>query len=482
MEHTSGGGSSMLGYTVAPNPMSSPRTATLTIGGASFVVQQDAAGTTGGSGGGSGGGGDGGTGGGASQTGLGSAGPMTWGTGSQTVGTSPGCTVTVAPTKVILPSFSSGGVISVQAPEGCEWSVATTDTWVTVGAGGSGNGVAVIGVADTAFNRRGRVHVAGISVIVEQHVWAADAYGNGHGPYQPSPEPEPSPGGGPDGTGGSCGYLDCPRSADNESCTGPYVWIDDPDACFPEPQGQPLAISGAQDIWWFNGFSPSGYATSITLTSSAGAQTSWSIIEGSDKAILSASQGAQITLSSTQHISNTRNDISIHATDGTSSATVVITSRSPFKLKPGGRLTRCGPAFTPYVYQALVAYSIVDQIDNGTPLPQPVDINESWITDVIVDYHDDVPGEQPLSWKKSGFTEGAFRSPDSTFADKIEGDLPDSFPHPICDSSSIKDIMHWGQAWQVGTDLIGAGQRVQTDVIQKRLGTALHTVIQSPPH
>ncbi len=68
----SGAGSVILGYTVAPNPSATVRTATVTIHGATFLITQDVAGTTGG--GGSGGGGSGGSGGGAGGGGGGGGG------------------------------------------------------------------------------------------------------------------------------------------------------------------------------------------------------------------------------------------------------------------------------------------------------------------------------------------------------------------------------------------------------------------------
>jgi len=88
-----------------------------------------------------------------------------------------------------------------------------------------------------------------------------------------------------------------------------------------------------------------------------------------------------------------------------------------------------------------------------------------------------------MDWHTS-FTQGTGVTPaadPSRFADGIEGDSPSATPPPNCDNNSISDVLHWGQAWQVGDSSPGAGQRVQTDYIQKRLGTAVHTFIVSPP-
>ena len=45
----------------------------------------------------------------------------------------------------------------------------------------------------------------------------------------------------------------------------------------------PLSITGANVVWSFGGQTPSGYDTSITLTSSAARAATWSIVSGSNK-------------------------------------------------------------------------------------------------------------------------------------------------------------------------------------------------------
>jgi hypothetical protein len=115
-------------------------------------------------------------------------------------------------------------------------------------------------------------------------------------------------------------------------------------------------------------------------------------------------------------------------------------------------------------------YVIQDQL--GTDLPSNVPVNEKWTTDVSNDY----PG---TTWRRAdpiGFT----TQDAAAFEDGMFGEWAGAVPQPTCDGNS-QPVQHWGQAWRIGSEAIGAGTLVQTDTLQKLVGRALHTDIVSPP-
>ena len=69
------------------------------------------------------------------------------------------------------------------------------------------------------------------------------------------------------------------------------------DYCYPDPPPPPT-ISGPNTVWWFSGATPSGYNTSITLTSSGGSATTWAVTAGANEVTLSSTSGASITVES----------------------------------------------------------------------------------------------------------------------------------------------------------------------------------------
>jgi hypothetical protein len=60
-------------------------------------------------------------------------------------------------------------------------------------------------------------------------------------------------------------------------------------------------ISGPNAVWWFNGETPNGsaYPTSITLTSSGGSSTTWSVTQTDAKVNLSTSSGSYVAVTPT---------------------------------------------------------------------------------------------------------------------------------------------------------------------------------------
>jgi hypothetical protein len=98
----SGNGSDSVGYSVAANPSSTPRSGTIVIQGQTFTITQ---------------------------------------------GGVP-CTYQLAPTGTSVDASATGGTIAVTAPNGCQWTASSSaPTWVTATGGGSGNGVVTYSIA-----------------------------------------------------------------------------------------------------------------------------------------------------------------------------------------------------------------------------------------------------------------------------------------------------------------------------------------------
>jgi hypothetical protein len=220
-------------------------------------------------------------------------------------------------------------------------------------------------------------------------------------------------------------------------------------------------ITGPNTVWWFNGQSPSGYATSITLTSSGGSSTVWRISQGGGKVGLSTFSGAQTTVTSTGNgFSAQAGDIQIIATaNSTDSKPFSITSREPASLFRVSALTGCDAT---YGYLTNISYSILDQLESA--LPSNVPANEQWTTDVKADY-------AGTNWRRrdpNGFTTAG-----SYFTDQIGGEVAGKIPAATCDGNSTP-VEHWGQQWSIGSGTPGVGVSVQNDTLQKYIGYANH--------
>ncbi|MGA8619649.1 MAG: hypothetical protein WB660_14170 [Candidatus Sulfotelmatobacter sp.] len=233
-------------------------------------------------------------------------------------------------------------------------------------------------------------------------------------------------------------------------------------------------ISGPNTVWWFNGQTPSGYSTSITLTASGGSAYSWSITSGSNMITLSGTTGPSVTVKSTgTAFSSTATNIAVTVTDtatGESSAPFYITSRRPYLLVVGTVTDQCDSTWG---YDDYFNYTIKDQM--GAALPSSIPLNEYWITAVVNDYPN-------TNWRRSnpGNYTTAATSP-AQFADEIQGEnitLPPT-PPTACPSAG-QAVDHWGQEWFIGSLTSGSGASVQTDTIQKYTNNAQIQSITSP--
>lgn len=226
-------------------------------------------------------------------------------------------------------------------------------------------------------------------------------------------------------------------------------------------------ISGANELWWFNGMNPSGYSTSIMLTSAGGASTQWSVTAGGSLVSLSTTQGTSVTISSTG-ASTAGNDVRITATNSGGTDDHDLTVRSPHRLEAGTIVTNCPDAT--WGYETFLTYTIRDQF--GSTMPNGAALSEDWTSGVTNHW----PG---TNWRRG--SPGGITLPGSTFSDHIQGEHVNLPPTPQPQCGSLTQVQSWGQEWRVGSTTPGQGQRVQTNTLTKRRGEAAHQSVMSPP-
>ncbi len=231
-------------------------------------------------------------------------------------------------------------------------------------------------------------------------------------------------------------------------------------------------ISGPNTVWWFNGESPAGYATVVTLTSSGGAATTWSVTAGADKITLSATSGSQVTVrSSGTTFSSSPGDISVVATANLqSSAPFTMTTRKPYQLAVPVIQHFCDSLFG---YRDAISYEIRDQL--GAIVPFAVDWNEQFTSSC---FQDNVQG----NWCSYGLPTQVGAS-GTILVDYISGpgvnNAPPPNPMPVCVGDSTQQ-QHWGQQFRIGSPGVGFGVRVQTDNIVRFMNHAEHQNVVSP--
>lgn len=124
-----------------------------------------------------------------------------------TVTQSPGCTFEVSPTSQTVDRSGGTRTIEVRAAQGCAWTAASHDAWITVAAGAAGNGSGTVTVAAAATSgpsRSGTVTVAGQTVTIVQGDGCAFAI---------SPDVQSVPASGGSGTVSVSAGAGCPWTA-----------------------------------------------------------------------------------------------------------------------------------------------------------------------------------------------------------------------------------------------------------------------------
>ncbi len=123
---SSGTGNGAVNYSVAANPVTSPRTGTMTIAGLTFTVTQDAM----------------------------------------------PCVFTISPTNQTFASPGGTGSVAVTTQTGCAWTATSNDTWVSVVSGASGTGAGAVNYSVapniSGVSRTGTMTAAGRTFTVNQ--------------------------------------------------------------------------------------------------------------------------------------------------------------------------------------------------------------------------------------------------------------------------------------------------------------------------
>jgi hypothetical protein len=122
----SGSGNGVVGYYVAANNASAPRSGTITIAGQDFTVNQSGA----------------------------------------------TCAYSITPASKSFTATGGNGSISVTSPTGCSWAATTADAWITITSGGSGAGSGTVTYSVSAnpatASRTGTITVGGQTFTVYQ--------------------------------------------------------------------------------------------------------------------------------------------------------------------------------------------------------------------------------------------------------------------------------------------------------------------------
>ncbi|MEK6322014.1 MAG: Ig-like domain-containing protein [Acidobacteriota bacterium] len=222
-------------------------------------------------------------------------------------------------------------------------------------------------------------------------------------------------------------------------------------------------ISGPVTLWWFNGYSPSGYATEITLTASPGGAGAyaWAIVAGTDFVNYSNNSDNMTTSTNQVVVRSTGQsvdpfDIKVRVTvNGVQSQKFALVSKAPYSLGSAGEDHQPDAARG---YRTFIYYQILDQFTNV--LPSNVPISEFFTTPVIADF----PG---MNW--TGGQPNSLVANPAGFADTLAPpalltNYPESRPPciPLCDVR----VNHNEGSFHVGTLNIGQGLRVQTHTWQ----------------
>jgi hypothetical protein len=242
-------------------------------------------------------------------------------------------------------------------------------------------------------------------------------------------------------------------------------------------QRRPVIAATDTTLWYFGGENPAGWKTSITLTSSAGAATTWSITQTDDKVDLFTPGGNPtnagenvVAWSSGTHFSTSVGDIKVVATsNGASSLPYSITSRTPTSTTRLADQLMCGGD---YRYTSLVLYRLRDNL-NDVIIPI-VAVNEEF----GAPNNDYSP---PTNWRQSnvgvnGSTQpGVPEASGSLLVDTLGGEAIGYHPDATC-GLGLAAVQHWSQIWRIGHPTSGRGKVLLEDTIRKFLGSATHSV------
>jgi hypothetical protein len=232
-------------------------------------------------------------------------------------------------------------------------------------------------------------------------------------------------------------------------------------------------------LWWFGGEDAASFAEEMTLTAE-GASTGtfvWEVTEGAgridlndggdDADTITAEDDNTVVVKSTGG-SAADDDVCIRLTiDGQFVCDHKLTVSWPYSLRPGA--LEDDPRHEPseaYGYLSFVWYCTVDRL--GSDLPHcDVEINEVWTTGLVQHY-------EGTDWRQGGPLGGVQDA--AHWCDNIGGAGASQTPTPQVPQTPLggTKVVHWGQAWRLGSTIPMRGQHVQTNVFQKYRDHAAH--------
>jgi hypothetical protein len=237
-------------------------------------------------------------------------------------------------------------------------------------------------------------------------------------------------------------------------------------------------ISGPTSLWFFQNQTPSGYATTITLTASPSAATSymWTIPAGADKVNFVGGTTTETTTTNQIGVSSifrsdTSNDITVQVqVNGVTSVPFNLTSLAPYRLE---FIQNVDSADGTTGFSTLIHYRIRDQI--GNVLPSTVPVNEHFTTASTYDY-------SGSNWVRGPEVPGSINPSD--WADHMAGPaalsaipLPQAPCLPVC---GVK-VLHFDGYWKVGSLTTDFGVKVQSSSWQHYQDHGRHFNVVSPP-
>ena len=233
-------------------------------------------------------------------------------------------------------------------------------------------------------------------------------------------------------------------------------------------------ITGSHTMWWFNGATPTDYAGDITITLSTentGNSYTWAVVSGNSKVTISGQGTDQLTLTSAGR-SDSANDVGVQVSvDGQVSDQFNITIFTPHTLLQHSLVDAVNGTFG---YQTTITYRLRDQFTTSLPSNRAMDVNEDFTSTVQTDF-------AGMNWRQADEQSGHYFS--STFIqDFMEGEQLTRTPTPQAPQSPLGNtaVCHWNQSINIGTQTVGQGRTVQTNVQQKYRDHARHTNITTP--
>lgn len=227
---------------------------------------------------------------------------------------------------------------------------------------------------------------------------------------------------------------------------------------------EPLLVLDNQ-LWWFNGQSPPGYATTGTLSvKNAVGPFTFYIIQGSDKVNFTNGNANVMTVPvTTVGMSDPGypHDVVFQVESypsGKLLATASATVYAPDWLQHDGDDDIPSPAWG---YESHIHYNVMDQFDGA--LTTDVPVNEQFDSPVV-------PDTQPMSTAWNVGPPGGCNAPSGYFFDRIGGaalngeTLPIPVPVLPRDPDAGGQVCHWTGTWSVGSAQPGLGKQVDSDI------------------